>query len=104
MDEYFTEYPPVVKHPYTSVHHDQVKPIDWQAADDSLQVDRTVGEVSWATPGKFHLILLNTQKQELIVIKFFSLFFSLNIHRLYWWNSAIRIIHKRTCYAFCTWT
>ena len=25
--------------------------VDWTAADSSLQVDRTVGEVPWATPG-----------------------------------------------------
>jgi len=52
MTEFFTEYPPVIKHPHTSSTHQQVKPIDWQAADDSLQVDRTVDEVAWAAPGK----------------------------------------------------
>ena len=52
MNEFFTEYPPVIKHPHTSNNHSEIKPIDWQAADDSLQVDRTVNEVSWATPGK----------------------------------------------------
>jgi deoxyribodipyrimidine photo-lyase len=52
MSEFFTEYPPVIKHPHTSSSHHQVKPIDWQAADDSLQVDRTVNDVAWAVPGK----------------------------------------------------
>ncbi len=52
MNEFFTEYPPVIKHPHTSSSHHQVKPIDWQAADDSLQVDRTVNDVAWAVPGK----------------------------------------------------
>ncbi|CAF1426606.1 unnamed protein product [Adineta ricciae] len=51
MEEFFTEYPPVIKHPHTSPAHHQVKPTDWQAADDSLQVDRTVDEVAWAVPG-----------------------------------------------------
>jgi deoxyribodipyrimidine photo-lyase len=89
MDEFFTEYPPVIKHPYIlSKHQNQVKPIDWQAADDSLQVDRTVDEVSWAVPGK-----------NLFPIKKEFLFFR---DRLYWWNSAIRIIYKRTCSKFCS--
>ena len=52
MNEFFTEYPPIIKHPYTSSNYHQVKSIDWQATDDSLQVDRTVDEVSWAIPGK----------------------------------------------------
>jgi deoxyribodipyrimidine photo-lyase len=51
MNEFFTEYPPVIKHPHTSSSHHQVKPVDWQAADDSLQVDRTVNDVAWAVPG-----------------------------------------------------
>ena len=29
----------------------QVRPVDWVAAEASLQVDRTVKEVAWATPG-----------------------------------------------------
>ncbi len=57
MNEFFTEYPPVIKHPHTLSSHHQVKSIDWQAADDSLQVDRTVGEVSWAIPGKIFFIM-----------------------------------------------
>ncbi|CAF0785203.1 unnamed protein product [Adineta steineri] len=51
MTEFFTEYPPVIKHPHVSPTHLQARPTDWQAADDSLQVDRTIDEVSWATPG-----------------------------------------------------
>jgi deoxyribodipyrimidine photo-lyase len=52
MNEFFTEYPQVIKHPHTSSEHHQVKPTDWQAADNSLQVDRTVDDVAWAIPGK----------------------------------------------------
>ncbi|CAF4296934.1 unnamed protein product [Rotaria socialis] len=51
MNEFFTEYPPVIKHPHTSTTHSEMKTIDWETVDDSLQVDRTVNEVSWATPG-----------------------------------------------------
>ena len=51
MSEFFTEYPPIIKHPHTSSKHHQIQAIDWQAADDSLQVDRTVDDVSWAIPG-----------------------------------------------------
>ena len=29
----------------------QVQPVDWAAAEASLQVDRNVKEVAWATPG-----------------------------------------------------
>jgi deoxyribodipyrimidine photo-lyase len=52
MNEFFTEYPPVIKHPHTSSSDHKVKLIDWQEAEDNLQVDRTVGDVSWAVPGK----------------------------------------------------
>lgn len=52
MTEFFTEYPPVIKHPHTAAPEQQTEPVDWQAADDSLQVDRTVPEVAWATPGR----------------------------------------------------
>jgi deoxyribodipyrimidine photo-lyase len=62
MNEFFTEYPPVIKHPHISFNSDQVKSIDWQAADDSLKVDRTVGDVSWAIPGKIFFIGTNTDE------------------------------------------
>jgi len=63
MNEFFTEYPPVIKHPFTSGKFQQDKSIDWQAAEDSLQVDRTVNDVSWAIPGKIFLRL-----QKMIVL------------------------------------
>ena len=52
MNEFFTEYPPVIKHPHASPTQTEVKAVDWQAADDSLQVDRSVADAAWATPGK----------------------------------------------------
>ncbi|CAF1463993.1 unnamed protein product [Didymodactylos carnosus] len=49
MDEYFTEFPPLIKHPHSTKHPAEI--IDWQKADDCLQVDRVVDEVDWAKPG-----------------------------------------------------
>jgi len=60
MNEFFTEYPPVIQHPHISSNNDQIKSIDWQAADDSLKVDRTVGDVSWAIPG--NIFFINAKK------------------------------------------
>lgn len=51
MNEFFTEYPPVIKHPHAPPTLAEVKAVDWQAADDSLQVDRSVVDAAWATPG-----------------------------------------------------
>jgi len=31
--------------------HSHLQAIDWEAADAWLEVDRTVGEVDWVTPG-----------------------------------------------------
>ena len=67
MNEFFTEYPPVVKHPHTSSYHHQKQLIDWQEADDSLQIDRTVNEVSWAIPGKICFFLLSLENRILIL-------------------------------------
>ena len=55
MTEFFTEYPPVIQHPHTAAKEQQSEPVDWQAADDSLQVDRSVPEVDWATPGRMNV-------------------------------------------------
>lgn len=51
MNEFFTEYPPVIKHPFTSEKSQEDETVDWQAAEDSLQVDRTVGDVAGIVPG-----------------------------------------------------
>lgn len=31
-----------------------MQPVDWDAADAFLEVDRTIGEVDWVTPGTSH--------------------------------------------------
>lgn len=49
LNSYLTEFPPVAKHP----HKVKMMPeaVDWEAARNFLQVDRSVGEVDWAVPG-----------------------------------------------------
>ncbi|KAM9316567.1 deoxyribodipyrimidine photo-lyase-like [Gastrophryne carolinensis] len=49
LSQFLTEFPPVIKHPYTSTI--KTKPIDWEKCYASLEVDRTVEEVEWAKPG-----------------------------------------------------
>ncbi|XP_034021100.1 deoxyribodipyrimidine photo-lyase isoform X2 [Thalassophryne amazonica] len=49
LSTYLTEFPPVIQHPHPSKTKPQ--PIDWQSVHASLEVDRSVGEVDWATPG-----------------------------------------------------
>uniref|UniRef100_A0A8C5X769 Deoxyribodipyrimidine photo-lyase n=1 Tax=Malurus cyaneus samueli TaxID=2593467 RepID=A0A8C5X769_9PASS len=51
LPEFLTEFPPVVRHPYPPSCPSQVPPIAWEACYSSLQVDHTVKEVEWATPG-----------------------------------------------------
>uniref|UniRef100_A0A8D2ISD6 Deoxyribodipyrimidine photo-lyase n=2 Tax=Varanus komodoensis TaxID=61221 RepID=A0A8D2ISD6_VARKO len=49
LAEFLTEFPPVVRHPFPAGF--QAEPIDWEACRASLEVDRSVKEVAWATPG-----------------------------------------------------
>ncbi|XP_059480869.1 deoxyribodipyrimidine photo-lyase [Neocloeon triangulifer] len=49
LPEFLTEYPPVINHEYPA--QTKAEPIDWEALEKKLQVDRTVGPVSWAKPG-----------------------------------------------------
>uniref|UniRef100_K7F2M8 Deoxyribodipyrimidine photo-lyase n=1 Tax=Pelodiscus sinensis TaxID=13735 RepID=K7F2M8_PELSI len=49
LSEFLTEFPPVIKHPYPPTA--PAEPIDWSACRAGLQVDHTVKEVTWATPG-----------------------------------------------------
>uniref|UniRef100_A0A8C5PK43 Deoxyribodipyrimidine photo-lyase n=1 Tax=Leptobrachium leishanense TaxID=445787 RepID=A0A8C5PK43_9ANUR len=49
LSQFLTEFPPLVKHSYTSKL--QADPIDWEKCYASLEVDRTVKEVEWAKPG-----------------------------------------------------
>ncbi|XP_029472371.1 LOW QUALITY PROTEIN: deoxyribodipyrimidine photo-lyase-like [Rhinatrema bivittatum] len=46
---FLTEFPALSKHPYNSKF--TAMPVDWDACCASLQVDRSVREVDWATPG-----------------------------------------------------
>lgn len=49
LDEFLTHFPAVATHPHSPL----VKPekVDWEVAEASLKVDRTVDEVNWATAG-----------------------------------------------------
>ncbi|XP_023952034.1 deoxyribodipyrimidine photo-lyase [Bicyclus anynana] len=49
LDEYLTEFPPVIKHPHTSQF--EPEPIDWDEAIESREADKSVGPVTWAAPG-----------------------------------------------------
>ncbi|XP_013176569.1 PREDICTED: deoxyribodipyrimidine photo-lyase-like [Papilio xuthus] len=49
LDEYLTEFPPVIKHPYT--RNFDPKPIDWDGAIKATEVDKSVGPIEWASPG-----------------------------------------------------
>ncbi|XP_038001563.1 deoxyribodipyrimidine photo-lyase-like isoform X1 [Motacilla alba alba] len=49
LPEFLTEFPPVVRHPHSPSC--PAEPIAWEACYSSLQVDHSVKEVEWATPG-----------------------------------------------------
>uniref|UniRef100_A0A182V452 Deoxyribodipyrimidine photo-lyase n=2 Tax=Anopheles merus TaxID=30066 RepID=A0A182V452_ANOME len=49
LPTYLTPFPPLVKHPFTADF--EADPISWTQVLDTLQVDRTVEAVEWATPG-----------------------------------------------------
>ncbi|NXE39616.1 PHR lyase, partial [Ptilorrhoa leucosticta] len=49
LPEFLTEFPPLVRHPHSPSC--PAEPIAWEACYSSLQVDHTVKEVEWATPG-----------------------------------------------------
>lgn len=50
LPAFLEEYPAVRKHPFP--WPSSVTPTDWQKADKSLTIDRTVKEVSWLVPGE----------------------------------------------------
>lgn len=59
LSTYLTKFPPVVCH--TISCKTKAKPIDWNTALETVEVDRTVDEVEWAKPGyKFAVELLNS--------------------------------------------
>lgn len=49
LDEYLSEFPPVIKHPILA--KDTRVPIDWDACYKSLKCDQSVKIAKWATPG-----------------------------------------------------
>lgn len=49
LDEYLTEFPPVISHPIKP--EIDLKSTDWDACYKSLQCDQSVKIVKWATPG-----------------------------------------------------
>ncbi|KAK0048843.1 deoxyribodipyrimidine photo-lyase [Biomphalaria pfeifferi] len=49
LDEFLTEFPPLVKHPHPP--EKMPEETDWEKADSYLEVNRKVAEVSWAKPG-----------------------------------------------------
>ncbi|KAF4519522.1 hypothetical protein B566_EDAN010706 [Ephemera danica] len=49
LPEFLTQFPPVVKHPYPASF--KAEPIDWSELESSLEVDTSVGPVTWAAPG-----------------------------------------------------
>jgi deoxyribodipyrimidine photo-lyase len=70
LDEFLTEFPPVIKHPYQSRITPENEPsvdIDWTACYASIKCDMNVRKIEWAVPGyKFAVkILENFIKQRL---------------------------------------
>ncbi|XP_058460233.1 deoxyribodipyrimidine photo-lyase isoform X2 [Malaya genurostris] len=49
LDEYLTQFPPVIKHPFKSAP--KANSVNWVKLQDLLKVDRTIDEVEWAVPG-----------------------------------------------------
>ncbi|KAG9273647.1 deoxyribodipyrimidine photo-lyase [Astyanax mexicanus] len=49
LPDFLTEFPPVDTHPHASKK--TAKSVNWEEVLDSVEVDRTVGEVEWARPG-----------------------------------------------------
>lgn len=49
LDEYLTEFPPVVIHPFKNDGKAEV--IDWEKALETRNVDKSIGPCDWAKPG-----------------------------------------------------
>ncbi|XP_034477525.1 deoxyribodipyrimidine photo-lyase-like [Drosophila innubila] len=49
LQEFLTEFPPVIKHPHGK--ETRLQPVDWDAAYKMLTCDMSVDEVDWAKPG-----------------------------------------------------
>ncbi|XP_014368729.2 deoxyribodipyrimidine photo-lyase-like [Papilio machaon] len=49
LEEYLTDFPPLIEHPYKS--NFKSEPIDWDRAIETREADKTVGPIEWANPG-----------------------------------------------------
>ncbi|KAL3848171.1 hypothetical protein ACJMK2_019045 [Sinanodonta woodiana] len=56
LSQFLTEFPPVISHPHKAKLESE--PMDWKAAEASLQVDRSISEVTWAKPGTMGGLLM----------------------------------------------
>lgn len=55
LDEFLTQFPPVVKHPYYTIQ--KFKKNDWKNALKNVEVNKSISEVTWAQPGYTNGIL-----------------------------------------------
>ena len=51
LDEYFTEFPPVIKHKYSLPFNEWPEPINWDNLYATLKCDMSVKKVDWAVSG-----------------------------------------------------
>ncbi|XP_067630161.1 deoxyribodipyrimidine photo-lyase [Eurosta solidaginis] len=51
LEEFLTEFPPVIKHTYNKKLMADYKLVNWKAAEEFLECDRSVDAVDWAMPG-----------------------------------------------------
>uniref|UniRef100_A0A0A9WTY5 Deoxyribodipyrimidine photo-lyase n=3 Tax=Lygus hesperus TaxID=30085 RepID=A0A0A9WTY5_LYGHE len=49
LGEFLTQFPPLIQHPHPA--DTTAKSINWEDEAKKFEVDRTVGEISWARPG-----------------------------------------------------
>lgn len=49
LEEFLTEFPPVIKHPYTT--EEKFEKNNWKIALQNVEVDKSVKEITWAKPG-----------------------------------------------------
>ncbi|KAF7998586.1 hypothetical protein HCN44_010994 [Aphidius gifuensis] len=59
LQEYLTEYPPVIEHPYKSSF--EVPEIDWLNCLNDVEIDRSVDKVEWCKPG-YRAALIQLEK------------------------------------------
>lgn len=49
LDEFLTQFPPLIKHPHTTEH--KFEKTNWDTVLDDVKIDKTIEEVDWITPG-----------------------------------------------------